>query len=136
MKKVYKEIGNKCNTIRIFDYDNNTFTMYHTSKNIGFPFGIPQHELITDMGYTSLDDAIKQLTHRGHINKYQLIDYGIQRENEKIAYIQLGVERIKRNNRVNTNDFIDVIEKLQSYGLGFCDAQNQIIGLYEYQIGA
>lgn len=136
MKKVYKQIGNKYNTIRVFDYDNNTFTMYQTEKTIGFPFGIPQHELITDMGYKSLNDAIKQLTKRGHVNQDQLIDYKEQRESDKAGYIQLGVERIKLKNRVNTDDFIDVIEKLKDYGLNFVDAQNQIIGLYEYQIEA
>jgi len=62
----------------------------------------------------------------------QEIDYQEQKESERIGYIKLGIERIKRHERINTNDFEDVINKLSSYGLGFVDAQNQIISAYQH----
>lgn len=55
-----------------------------------------------------------------------------EKESERIRYINLGVERIKLNNRINTLDFEDVIEKLSGYGMGFVDAQNCIIETYLY----
>ena len=58
------------------------------------------------------------------------VNYKDQKESERIGYINLGIERIKRNNRINTKDFEDIIIKLCDYGMGFVDAQNCIIESY------
>ena len=57
-----------------------------------------------------------------------------KKELEKINLIDLGIQRIKECNRVNTADFKDVIEKLKAYGLNYVDAQNQIIESYLQEI--
>lgn len=81
------------------------------------------------MGYDSVKACIKELKQRNFLG--QEIDYTEQLKSEKIGLINLGVDRIKRHDRMNTNDFKDVIEKLSKYGLGFTDAQNQIIATYQ-----
>lgn len=134
MKRVFKnEISYKgWAEIRIIDLENNTFTFYHVDNAIGFPFGVHMHMTITEMGYTSAKDCIKQLKHRKLLGIE--LDYKEQKEAERLGLLKLGVERIKMHNRVNTKDFEDIIQQLSAYGLNYCDAQEQIIGLYEYEL--
>ena len=133
MTKVFIERCNNFDMVKIFDFDFNTMELYKVAKNSGFPFGEKTKYTMEEMGYIDINDAIKQLKKRGLL--HEEIDYKEQKNNERIGYLKLGVERIKRAGRCNTNDFEDVIEKLKNYGLGYCDAQNQIIGLWEYEIG-
>ena len=49
---------------------------------------------------------------------------------EKIGYIKLGIERIKRAGRINAADFHDVIEKLKKYGIDPAASQKMIIESY------
>lgn len=55
-----------------------------------------------------------------------------QKEQERINLLNDGVQRIRDNNRINTRDFEDIITKLSSHGMGYVDAQNQIIAMYLY----
>lgn len=137
MKKVYKEILSESSKnmkaiyqIKIIDTEKETFTTYYQTSNLGFPFGEPYTQNINDMGYIDYKDCIKQLTKRGLIHKENEIDYNQQLKEEKIGFINLGIDRIKRHGEINTKHFEDVIEKLKNYGLGFCDAQNIIIAGY------
>lgn len=132
-KRIFKKVSKSYNTIRILDFDNNTFTQYNTSTNIGFPFGIPYIATAQEMGYKDLKECYKSLKTRKILGEE--IDYKEQRETERIAYIQLGVEIIKEHNRININDFADVCNKLGKYGMNFIDAQEQIIGTYLHIIG-
>lgn len=84
------------------------------------------------MGYDSVKACIKELKHRDFLG--QEIDYNEQKSSEKYGWINLGIDRIKRAKRVNTDDFKDVIEKLKAYGLGFVDAQNSIVAAYEHSL--
>lgn len=137
MKKVYKEVVNASTKdmkdvfqIKIIDTEKETFTTYFQTSNLGFPFGKKFTQNITDMGYADTKDCIKKLTERGLIHKKNLVDYQEQLESEKIGYINLGIDRIKRHGEINTKHFMDVIENLKEYGLSFVDAQNIIIGGY------
>ena len=124
--KEYKNHG--WNEIKIIDFETGEFTQYNVCNTIGFPFGTPYNTTVFEMGYKSVNECLKALKERNLLG-YE-IEYKKQRESEKIGYINLGVERIKRAGRINTNDFEDIIKKLASYGLGFCDAQNQITSAY------
>jgi len=62
------------------------------------------------------------------------IDYKEQNKDEKLRYIKLGVERIKKAGRINTTDFEDICNELSNYGMGFCDAQNVIIANYLMEV--
>ena len=130
MIKVYKRLAscNNSSEIIIINFDNGDFTSYKQDKTIGFTYGLYKTN-IKDMGYKSIDDCIKALKYREFLGKE--IDYKEQKQSEKQGLINLGVYRIKRNNRINTTDFEDVIEKLSYYGLGYCDAQNIIIATYQ-----
>lgn len=131
MIKVFKSNHDKWNEIRIINFETGEFTKYFQDKNIGFTFS-EYTTTVFEMGYKSVNDCIKELKHRKYLGTE--IDYKEQKNSEKLGLLKLGVDRIKRNNRVNTNDFEDVINKLAAYGLNYCDAQNQIIGLYEYSL--
>lgn len=53
----------------------------------------------------------------------------------RIELINEGIKRIKEADRINTNDFKDICEKMSSCGIGFVDAQNQIIVAYLNSVG-
>lgn len=131
--RVFKEVRNVCNTIRVFDFDNNIFTQYNTAENANFPFGVPFTKTAKEMGYKDLKECYKSLKNRNQLGEE--IDYKEQREAERLGYIYLGVERIKQHNRINTNDFADVCDKLGKYGMNFVDAQNVITAQYLYETG-
>jgi len=122
----YKNYG--WNEIKVIDIETGDFTQYNVNCNMGFPFGTPCKTTVFEMGYKSVNECLKVLKGRNFLG-YE-IDRKKQMESEKIGYINLGVERIKRAGRVNTKDFEDIINKLSAYGLGFCDAQNQITSAY------
>jgi len=137
MIKAYKS---KCNNtfsenddyeIRIINLETGAFEHYCQDEKIGFIYS-HYNTTVFDMGYTSVKECLKTLKERNMLGEE--VDYKEQRNSEKLGYLQLGVERIKRAQRVCTTDFEDVCNKLSKYGLGFVDAQNQIIGLYEYQL--
>lgn len=132
-KKVFKQKRNVCNEIKIFDFENNTYTQYNTAINTGFPFGVPLITTAEQMGYKDLKECYKTLKSRNMLGIE--VDYTEQKEAERIGYINLGVERIRKNNRINTNDFADVCNKLGKYGMNFVDAQDSIINAYLYNIG-
>ena len=117
--------------LRIFNMENGDFHHYMQDKEIGFIFG-DYPTTVTKIGYESITDCMKELKSRKLLGTE--VDYKEQRESEKIGFINLGVLRIKRKGRVNTKDFEDIIQKLSSYGLGYCDAQNMIIASYENHI--
>lgn len=134
MKRVFREDRGQNYQIKVIDLEENTLTLYDQDKSygLGFPFGEPFTKTIEEWGYNSVEDCIKKLKARGLITNE--VDYQEQLQSEKIGFINLGVDRIKRHNRINTNDFKDVIEKLSKYGLGFVDAQNTIIANYLHSI--
>ena len=128
MKRVFIKEVEKMKEIRIFDLDNNTFTFYYHSKNLGFKFGVEKSFLVEEMGYKSIKHMIKELKKRNllgtEISHQELFDL------EKIGYIKLGIERIKRAGRINTADFQDVIEKLKKYDMNPIDSERTIIESY------
>lgn len=130
MKRVFKEDNGQDYQIKVIDLETNTMTLYHQDKSygLGFVFSELFTKTIQEWGYSSANDMIKKLKKRGLLTNE--VDYEEQLKSEKIGFINLGVDRIKRHNRINTNDFKDVIEKLSNYGLGFVDAQNTIIASY------
>lgn len=132
--KIYKNILNTYdwNEIRIINENTGEYKHYLQDKKVGFPFSHNETTVI-EMGYKNVNEFIKTLKERKMLGSE--IDYKEQRESERIGYINLGVERIKKNERINTNDFEDVIEKLKNYGMGFVDAQNVIIENYLYMEG-
>ena len=125
MKRVFIKEVEKMKEIRIFDLDNNTFTFYYHSKNLGFKFGVEKSFLIEEMGYKSIKHMIKELKKRNllgsEISCQELLEL------EKIGYIKLGADRIKRAGRINAADFQDIIEKLKKYGI---DSERTIIESY------
>ena len=125
MKRVFIKEVEKMKEIRIFDLDNNTFTFYYHSKNLGFKFGVEKSFLIEEMGYKSIKYMIKELKKRNllgsEISCQELLEL------EKIGYIKLGADRIKRAGRINAADFQDIIEKLKKYGI---DSERTIIESY------
>lgn len=128
MKRVFIKEVEKMKEIRIFDLDNNTFTFYYHSKNLGFKFGVEKSFLIEEMGYKSIKHMIKELKKRnllGNETSYQEL-----LKLEKIGYIKLGADRIKRAGRINAADFQDVIEKLKKYGIDPAASQKMIIESY------
>ena len=128
MKRVFIKEVEKMKEIRIFDLDNNTFTFYYHSKNLGFKFGVEKSFLIEEMGYKSIKHMIKELKKRNllgtEISHQELFDL------EKIGYIKLGADRIKRAGRINAADFQDIIEKLKKYGIDSIDSERTIIESY------
>ena len=128
MKRVFIKEVEKMKEIRIFDLDNNTFTFYYHSKNLGFKFGVEKSFLIEEMGYKSIKHMIKELKKRNllgsEISCQELFEL------EKIGYIKLGIDRIKRAGRINAADFQDIIEKLKKYGIDPGAAAKRIIESY------
>ena len=61
-------------------------------------------------------------------------EYYAKKEREKGELLQKGADKIKEAGRIHPDDFKDTIEDLQSYGIGFTDAQNQITALYLHQL--
>lgn len=133
MKKAYKkELKNsKLDEVRIIDPETGYFKSYHTNKEFGFPFGIPMETTVFEMGYSSVKECLKALKDRNYLGKE--VNYKEQMEQDRIGYLNLGVERIKRAGRINTRDFEDVVNKLADYGMNFVDAQNVIVGNYLHQ---
>ena len=128
MKRVFIKEAERMKEVRMFDLDNNTFTFYYHSKNLGFKFGVEKSFSVEVMGYKSIKHMIKELKKRNllgtEISHQELFDL------EKIGYIKLGIERIKRAGRINTADFQDVIEKLKKYGIDPAASQRTIIESY------
>jgi hypothetical protein len=128
LKTFKKELKNYTyNEIHIIDTDTGEFTHYMQDKNIGFIFSDYNTDVFK-MGYKSITECLKSLRERNILG--QEINFEEQKESERIGYIKLGVERIKRAGRINTNDFEDVCNKLSKYGMGFVDAQNVITAVY------
>jgi hypothetical protein len=132
MIKAYKKVlkARDYNEIRIIDTDTGNFVSYMQNKNIGFIFSEWKTN-IKDMGYKTVKECLNTLKERNFLGEE--VDYSQQKQSEKIGFIRLGIERIKRHNRVNTQDFDDVINKLSDYGLGYCDAQNMIIAAFQQE---
>jgi hypothetical protein len=133
MIKAYKRIlkNYDYDEVKIINLETGEFIQYMQDKSIGFKFS--QYKTnIKDMGYKTVTECIKELKQRGLLGEE--IDYKEQLKSEKVGLINLGIERIKRHNRINSKDFEDIILKLSDYGLGYCDAQNQIIATYQHSI--
>jgi len=128
--KEYKNHG--WNEIKVIDFETSELTQYNVDDKIGFPFGTPYQTNIFEMGYKSVNDCLKTLKERNLLG-YE-IDHSEQKESERIGYINLGIERIKRVGRVNTKDFEDVCNKLSGYGMGFCDSQDSITACYLHSL--
>ena len=128
MKRVFIKEVEKMKEIRIFNLNDNTFTFYYHSKNLGFKFGVEKAFSVEEMGYKSIKDMIQELKKRNllgsEISCQELLEL------EKIGYIKLGADRIKRAGRINAADFQDVIEKLKKYGIDPAASQKMIIESY------
>ena len=128
MKRVFIKEVERMKEVRMFDLDNNTFTFYYHSKNLGFKFGVEKAFSVEEIGYKSIKHMIKELKKRNllgsEISCQELLEL------EKIGYIKLGADRIKRAGRINTADFQDVIEKLKKYGIDPGAAAKMIIESY------
>ena len=128
MKRVFIKEVEKMKEIRIFDLDNNTFTFYYHSKNIGFKFGVEKSFSVEEMGYKSIKDMIQELKKRNLLGTE--ISYQELLELEKIGYIKLAIDRIKRAGGIDTANFKDIIEKLKKYGIDPGAAAKMIIESY------
>ena len=128
MKRVFIKEVERMKEVTMFDLDNNTFTFYYHSKNLGFKFGVEESFSVEVMGYKSIKHMIKELKKRNLLGTE--ISYQELLELEKIGYIKLGADRIKRAGRINTADFQDVIEKLKKYGIDPAASQKMIIESY------
>ena len=128
MKRVFIKELERMKEVRMFNLDNNTFTFYYHSKNLGFKFGVEKAFSVEEMGYKSIKHMIKELKKRNllgaEISCQELLEL------EKIGYIKLGADRIKRAGRINAADFQDVIEKLKKYGIDPAASQKMIIESY------
>ena len=128
MKRVFIKEAERMKEVRIFNLNDNTFTFYYHSKNLCFKFGVEKSFPIEEMGYKSIKHMIKELKKRNllgtEISHQELLEL------EKIGYIKLGVDRIKRAGRINAADFQDVIEKLKKYGIDPADSERTIIESY------
>lgn len=128
MKGVFIKEAERMKEVRIFNLNDNTFTFYYHSKNLGFKFRVEKSFSVEVIGYKSIKHMIKELKKRNllgaEISYQELFDL------EKIGYIKLGIERIKRAGRINAADFHDVIEKLKKYGIDPAASQKMIIESY------
>ena len=128
MKRVFIKEAERMKEVRMFNLNDNTFTFYYHSKNLGFKFGVEKSFSVEVIGYKSIKHMIKELKKRNllgtEISYQELFDL------EKIGYIKLGIERIKRAGRINAADFQDVIEKLKKYGIDPAASQKMIIESY------
>ena len=130
MKRVFFEEHVGFKTMQMFDTEKQTVTLYQQNKEFGFPLKKYTYT-VEQMGFDTVEQMIK-LNKSGRGLYKNEIDYKEQIESEKIGLLKLGAERIKDHCRINTKDFDDVISMLAEYGLGYVDAQNQIIATYEY----
>ena len=128
MKRVFIKEAERMKEIRIFNLDDNTFTFYYHSKNLGFKFGVEKAFSVEEMGYKSIKDMIQELKKRNLLGTE--ISYQELLELEKIGYIKLGIDRIKRAGRINAADFQDIIEKLKKYDIDPTDSERTIIESY------
>ena len=128
MKRVFIKEVERMKEVRIFNLNDNTFTFYYHSKNLGFKFGVEESFSVEVMGYKSIKHMIKELKKRNLLGAE--ISYQELLELEKIGYIKLGADRIKRAGRINAADFQDVIEKLKKYGIDPAASQKMIIESY------
>ena len=128
MKRVFIKEVERMKEVTMFDLDNNTFTFYYHSKNLGFKFGVEESFSVEVMGYKSIKHMIKELKKRNLLGTE--ISYQELLELEKIGYIKLGADRIKRAGRINAADFQDVIEKLKKYGIDPAASERTIIESY------
>ena len=128
MKRVFIKEVEKMKEIRIFDLDNNTFTFYYPSKNLGFKFGVDKSFSVEEMGYKSIKHMIKELKKRNLLGTE--ISHQELFELEKIGYIKLAIDRIKRAGGIDTANFNDIIEKLKKYGIDPGGAAKMIIESY------
>ena len=128
MKRVFIKEAERMKEVRIFNLNDNTFTFYYHSKNLGFKFGVEESFSVEVMGYKSIKHMIKELKKRNLLGAE--ISYQELLELEKIGYIKLGADRIKRAGRINAADFQDVIEKLKKYGIDPAASQKMIIESY------
>ena len=128
MKRVFIKEVERMKEVRIFNLNDNTFTFYYHSKNLCFKFGVEKSFPIEEMGYKSIKHMIKELKKRNllgaEISHQELLEL------EKIGYIKLGADRIKRAGRINAADFQDVIEKLKKYDIDPTDSERTIIESY------
>ena len=128
MKRVFIKEVERMKEVRIFNLNDNTFTFYYHSKNLGFKFGVEESFSVEVMGYKSIKHMIKELKKRNllgtEISHQELLEL------EKIGYIKLGADRIKRAGRINAADFQNVIEKLKKYGIDPAASQKMIIESY------
>lgn len=131
MIKAFKKECSQYHEVRIINLETGEFTRYFQDKHIGFTFS-NYTTTVFEMGYKSVNECIKTLKDRNFLGNE--VDCKEQKESERIGYINLGVERIKRAGRINTNDFEDVCNKFSNYGMGFVDAQNVITGNYLYEL--
>ena len=128
MKRVFIKEVERMKEIRIFDLDNNTFTFYYHSKNLGFKFGVEKAFSVEEIGYKSIKDVIQELKKRNLLGTE--ISYQELLELEKIGYIKLAIDRIKRAGGIDTANFKDIIEKLKKYGIDPGAAAKMIIESY------
>ena len=128
MKRVFIKEVERMKEVTMFDLDNNTFTFYYHSKNLGFKFGVEESFSVEVMGYKSIKHMIKELKKRNLLGTE--ISYQELLELEKMGYRKLGADRIKRAGRINAADFQDIIEKLKKYGIDPGAAAKMIIESY------
>lgn len=133
MLKVYKRDEGNFYKIQILDTETENYQSYMTDKKYNIPIHENYRADIRAIGYKNIDDFLKTLEKRKFLGDE--INFAEQKELEKIGFIKLGANRIKKAERINTKDFEDVIEKLSYYGMGFVDAQNSIIAEYLHNIG-
>ena len=128
MKRVFIKEAERMKEVRMFDLDNNTFTFYYHSKNLGFKFGVEKSFSVEVMGYKSIKHMIKELKKRNLLGTE--ISHQELFELEKIGYIKLAIDRIKRAGGIDTANFKDIIEKLKKYGIDPGAAAKMIIESY------
>ena len=128
MKRVFIKEVERMKEVKMLYLDNNTFTFYYHSKNLGFKFGVEESFSVEVMGYKLIKHMIKELKKRNLLGTE--ISYQELLELEKIGYIKLAIDRIKRAGGIDTANFKDIIEKLKKYGIDPGSAAKMIIESY------
>ena len=132
MLKAYKKDKGQFYKIQILNTETEIYQSYMTDKEYNIPIHENYKTNIKTMGYKNIDDFLKTLKHKRFLGDE--INIAEQKELERIGFIKLGADRIKKVGQINTKDFEDMIEKLSDYGMGIVDAQNSIIGEYLYNM--
>ncbi|HSH51777.1 MAG TPA: hypothetical protein VK982_08650 [Bacteroidales bacterium] len=132
MLKVYKRDEGNFYKIQILDTETENYQSYMTDKKYNIPIHENYRTDIRAIGYKNIDDFLKTLEKRKFLGDE--INFAEQKELERIGFIKLGADRVKKAERINTKDFEDIIEKLSNYNMGFVDAQNSIIAEYLHNI--